>query len=326
MTEMTTGAPSAAASSAAPATASAASSAAPVSPASATATPADAGTSAPAPSPQERGPIPYERHETILHGAYHERDQARQALQALKEQYGWVEAFQKDPREHLSQWMDQVAKHPEWGSWLDTKAAQVLRSRRGSTKAAPAASEEPQPNVPITDAAGNVVDYTYSAKQLKAWHEWNQAQQDQALAERLAPLEQLKAETEHHKVQAELQQQADHTARDTLAKWRSNPLVAEHFDAIKQEFIANEAYGDNFAAAALTVLTRDVLPTRDAATSAKVLDHLKTQAQGASVHPSGAATPSRPSFKTKDGREDWDAALRWFAEHPDDAASLVAQR
>jgi hypothetical protein len=43
--------------------------------------------------------------------------------------------------------------------------------------------------VPIQDAQGNVVNQTYSSKQLKAWQEWNWQQREAALSERLGPLE-----------------------------------------------------------------------------------------------------------------------------------------
>ena len=310
---MTIGTPSAAAPSAASPDATPASTPAP-------ATAAPEGSATPAP---DRGPIPYDRHEAILHGAYGERDTAQKALREYQEKYGWVDQFQTDPLPHLEQWLDELSQHAEYGPKLYAKAARMLQSRRGH-QVSQAATEEPQPDVPVMDAQGNVVNQTYSAKQLKAWQEWNWAQREAALSERFAPLETAHKTAQQKEQEAVAKAQSDANARTTLDGLRKSEDFKKNEAQFKAFFASHEEYADNVHAAWWDFYHTTILPTRDAGTSAKVLDHLKTQANGASVHPSGTATSTRPDFSK--AKDPWKSAMEYFDAHPEEAAAMNAQR
>ena len=108
-----------------------------------------------------------------------------------------------------------------------------------------------------------------------------------------------------------------------LASLRADPFFTQHEAAIKAEFAAHEDYGDNIHAAYVRVLSRDVLPTLSQTEQRKVLDSLNSKAAGTTVNPGGTTSTQRPSFKKKDGSDDWDAALKWFNDHPEDAAAMA---
>lgn len=309
---VTTGSTGAAAASAAPSTPSSAPSA-PSTPASATATPS--ATTPSASAPDTKGPIPFDRHEAILRGAYTERDAAQKALQEHQQKYGWADQFYQNPYGFVENWLDQLVGMPQFEQQVLAKAARMLQSRRGHA----AATEEPQPDVPIVDGNGTVTGQTYSAAQLKKWREWDWQQKQAGLDQRLQPLEQMQKSLEQREVMAAIQHQSDQHATATLTKMRQQPWFKEHEAAIKQYFAANEHYGDNLAAATLDYFNEQVLPTIGRNAETKVLETLTTQAAGGTVSPSQSSATQKPKFK------DFGEALRYYTDHPDEAAAM-AQR
>jgi hypothetical protein len=297
----TTPAPS---SSASPATPSSAPSS--PTPASASSTPAPA--SEPSVAPGTESSVPYARFKEV-------NDQLRTARE-YQSKYGWAQDFERDSYSFVDSWIDQLAAHPEHQSKIFAKAARLLNSRRGQQ---PQTVEEPQPDVPIQDAQGNVVNQTYSSKQLKAWQEWNWQQREAALSERLGPLEKMKTQIEQAQEQAAVQQQSQQFASTALTKLRQKSWFKEHEPAIKTFFAEHEEYGDNLDAAALDYFDAHVLPTYQTKAETKVLGDLKTQAQGATVNPSGAASTAPPKFKN------FSDAMKYYADHPDEAERMATR-
>lgn len=275
-------------------------------PASASATPAP--TAAPvAPStPAEPGPIPYARFKEV-------NDQLK-AARDYQQKYGWATQFEQDPYTFVDAWMDQLAGHPQYGPQLIAKMARTLQSRRGQS--APA-NEEPAPDVPIVDATGQVTGHTYSAKQLKAWREWDWQQKQGALDQRLQPLEQMRQALEQRDQIALLQQHAEQTAVQTLTELRQDPYFAQHEGKVKQALMDHPEWGDDVKGAYLHVLRTEVFPGIGQQAEAKVLDSLKTQAAGGTPNPGMGATRSTPKFN------DFGEALRYYAEHPDEARAMA---
>ena len=316
--DMTIGTASPAAPSAAPSDSSPA-----TTPVPATAAPTD-GSVTPAQSTEGPGAIPFDRHKTILDGVYGERDSAQKALREYQEKYGWVDQFQQDPVPAIEKWLDELSENPEISPRLMAKAARMLQSKRGKAIVAPVEAEEPQPDVPVMDAQGNVVNQTYSAKQLKAWQEWSWAQREAALTERISPLEAAYQKTVEDERKAVIQQQTDASAKQTLGSLRKSDDFTKHEPQFKAYFAQHEEYGDNIHAAWWDFYHTTILPTRDAGTSAKVLNHLQTQASGASVHPSGTAPNARPDFSK--AKDPWKAAMEYFDAHPEEAAASLTKR
>ena len=88
-------------------------------------------------------------------------------------------------------------------------------------------------------------------------------------------------------------------------------LVKEHQPLIAKAFSEHPEW--NLHDAYLHVLHTEILPKADQVSQAKLLDSLKTQAAGSTVHP-GASTPGGiPKFKSHK------EALIWFDAHPVEA-------
>jgi hypothetical protein len=270
------------------------------------ATPAPTATSSPA-APPTPGEPPRERWDAILSNA---RAKAKQEAEtAARTKYGWADQFQADPYTFVDSWIDQLAVHPEHAPKLFAKAARLLQSRRGRTQES--APEEPQPDIPVLNGEGQVVNHTYSAKQSKAWHEWKATEQDAALAERFAPLERMRHDMEQFQRDAHARQEAVSHATTRLTALRQNPIFVQHEARIKQALEAHEEWGDDINQAFAYVLTTHVIPEIERTRDTKTLLHLKQQAAGSTVSPNGQVGTTTPKFKS------FAEAARYYAEHPE---------
>lgn len=305
---------SSAGSSPAPSTATSGTSTGSSTPASATATPQQTGGAA---TTTERGPIPYDRHESILHGAYGERDAAKKALQENQQKYGWADQFQTDPASFVETWMDQLAENPQLSPRILAKAARMLNARRGSQ---PAAVQKPQPDVPIVDGNGQITGYAYSAQALEKLDAFNWQQREAKLNERLAPFEEQKRLADQREFVGKIQQQADTTARTTLTELRQNPHFKEHESKIKAALAAHEEWGDNIHAAFNHVLMTDILPNLSANEQRKVVESLQQKAGASTVNPGSTGSSAKPKFAS------FGEATKYYSEHPEEARAMANRR
>lgn len=276
----------------------------------ATPTPADSSaasaTTTPAASPVQPAtpdPIPFDRHKAILETQRAETAKAQQAYEAYKREQ------ETDPFGRFQQSFDRYANHPQYEQHLLRAAANLLRSRRGQQ--APL-TPEPQPDIPVFNEQGQQVNTTYSAKQLAQWHEWKAAQQEAKLAQRLRPLEERIQQQQAKEQAAEQKAELDRSALTTVAELRQDPRFVEHETEIKTVFAEHPEWGDNLYRAYVHVLNTKVLPGEQT----KVLDHLKTQAQGSTITPGTPAVSSVPKFKN------FAEAARYFEAHPAEAALM----
>lgn len=261
----------------------------------------------------EFGPVPYARFAEV-------NTKAKEAA-AWREKYGWAEQFQTDPYTFVDSWMDQLAEHPEHKSKILAKAARMLQSRRGQQPTQ--ATEEPQADIPVMDGNGNVVNQTYSATQLRKWQEWNYGQQQSALAERLAPLEQTHKELQKAREKAQLEAQATQQSTERLTTLRQDPYFKEHEPKVKAALLAHPEWGDDVQTAYAYVLTTEVIPTLKKTEQTTVLAHLKTQAAGSTVSPSNQTATQKPKFIGKDGRPNFGKAYEYFLAHPEEEAEVA---
>lgn len=264
------------------------------------ASPAPSSPPPPAPSAEP----PRERWEDILRNT---REKTRREVDAeYRQRYGRYDAFETDPWGAVQEWLSQASRHSLYGDKVKQWAQQYQQ---------PAAEAiEPQPDVPIADAQGQITGYTYSAQRLKEWHKWSQTQQQQSMQERFDKLEERTARQDQFVNQA----QSAAWANQTLGEFRKLPYFSEHEADIRDALAEHEDWGDNLHAAYNHVLVTKILPTLSQAEQAKALADLNHKASGATVNP-GQAPPARPQFKT------FKAAAEYYAAHPDEAAA-AAQR
>jgi hypothetical protein len=272
---------------------------------SATPTPtATAGT--PAQPSGGSGEPPRERWNDILDNA---RRKARQETQAeYQERYG---RFEQDPWGAVQDWLDQASQHSVYGPLVNQWTTQRV------AKSQPAA-EEPQADIPVVDAQGNITSHTYSDKQLRKWQKWNQAQSQQELDQRLGSIEQQQQAWQQREQQAQIMQQAHNHVSQTLGGLRQQPYFKEHEADIREALAAHEEWGDNVHAAYNYVLTNKILPTLSQAEQRAVVDSINQKATGASISPRGTAT-GKPKFRN------FKEAAAYYEAHPEEAGAM-AQR
>lgn len=134
--------------------------------------------------PEPKGPIPYDRHESILKNARTKTE--TETAQRFQQQYGaHVELGNRisaDPVGTVVGLIETLAAHPEHGAAVISALARTLGGRRSQ---AVVADQEPQADLQTSD--GTLV---YSAPQLAKHAAWQRSQLESAFDQRLAPLQQ----------------------------------------------------------------------------------------------------------------------------------------
>jgi hypothetical protein len=167
--------------------------------------------------------------------------------------------------------------------------------------AAREANTEPQPDVQIVDANGQVTGMTYSDKQLAKRDAWNRAQVMADVQKEFGP---LKAEREQRQAEqraAETTQQVNAKADEILSEV-TDILDGDH--ALMSEVSRLMDANPNWTAhkAALEVRKTKIAPALAGKAQADVLASLKTKAAAQAVNPAGAVvatTPRVTSFHDK---------------------------
>ena len=273
-------------------------------PASATASPET--TTAPSATPAQTGEPPKERWESILANA---RTKAGEdALAKWRQSYGWAEQISRDdlaawgqiagrmandPVGHISDLIAEIQNHDTYGPQLRSNAARLLASARGPQRV------DLEPDLVVTDANGNVLERSYSAKK-------QMAIMDQRLADALAP---YKQESEQRK-QVEAQTHAERQAQETTRAMHAT--VDAQFEEINGILDVSDPKSEDaqqmYRGVSALMEANPTLSYVAAATKfrnayaktkaeAKVLDELKTKAAANSVSPNsvGTSTKKRPT-------------------------------
>jgi hypothetical protein len=253
------------------------------------------------------GPIPFEAHKTALENA--RTKAASEATAAFDRDFGW--AKQPGARESVEKFgaiagqmtSDPVGFAMRFISELQANPvhAAALRSNAGRMLATKQANAEPQPDVQIVDATGQVTGTTYSSAQLAKRDAWNKAQLLAEVQKEFGPLK-----TERDQRQA--QQKAEETTRQVNAK--ADEVMSEVTDIldgnkallseVSKLMDANPTWTAHKAA--LEVRKTKIAPALAGKAQADVLETLKTKAASQAVNPAGAvvAATSRPkSFLDK---------------------------
>lgn len=255
---------------------------------------APSGVSAPeAPAP---GPIPYERHKTILDGAYKERDDFKSRAERL----AWAERYdpavndvltlmQSDPVAFYQRLGEELAASPQYQQALRTHAARTLAAGRGAQTDA---------DIEAALAAENG-EGVYSAKQVQQLLQRQQQQIEQLLGERLKPVEEIRQE----RAIAQLQETAREQAAQMLSWASQQPGFTEHKAAIKAAMVADP--GLTLERAYIQI----VVPSLSQTERAKVVAGLHAKTQAGTTAPNTASTstpgPAQPLDMRSAFRRAW---------------------
>lgn len=240
------------------------------------------------------GPLPFERHKSILDGAYKERDTFKAQLEQLQQQVGWASSvdrtaveqaaklgqlYQQDRVGYLRQILSEAAADPELMPLVRSEAARVL----GSRPPGPASIE---PDIPVFDDAGHQVAHAYSAERVKQLIAQSVAE---AIGKEVGPIKQDFQTRQQQEQAATEQRQMLAAVEDTFATAKQElPLFWEHREEIAKVF---ETMPGDPSTALHRAWAKVVLPKLDASSQAKALDALKTKST-ASISAPGSAVAS----------------------------------
>jgi hypothetical protein len=260
-------------------------------------------TSEASPKPKA-GPLPIERHETILKGI-------RDEFEGYKAKHGWAEHYQADVLERYAEYDRQIAadpvqvaydlmqaasKNPKFAAKIKSLAARTLAGHQAAapTSATPASHGQ----MPGPDLDGG-----YSPAGLERLLAWNR---QEALAEaraemqkELGPFRTVAETFENQRKSAERQQYLDTRTQDLTAMIEALPLAKDHMDAISTAFMALPAATEaDLVANAFRAYHATVDPLRDGKAKQAAMTALSTQAQANTVRPTtgkaGAPSPKAP--------------------------------
>ena len=256
-------------------------------------------------TPEAKGPIPYDRHQTVVDGYHKQVDTLKAELdglswakqvprETLQEWTGIANRMATDPIGFLNELQTQIAAHPVFGPQLRSHAARTLASGR----------EKPVDLSPdlVVDAGDGRQIQTFSADRVQAIV---QHAISEALGREVGPLKQdLQSRTDQARA-ADAQRQIQAKADATFDRVSKLTLYKEHEAEIATAFEGMPA--DLEPGEALWMAYHQVVgPKLEAHAQAKQLESLKTKAAASTVNPAAptASTTKRPtSF--------YDASLSW---------------
>jgi hypothetical protein len=177
------------------------------------------------------GPIPFKSHKTALDNARTKAaqeteqrllQQLQQELAPLREHILLAQALTSDRAGTLARLIDESKDDPQVTALL----ARSLAGRRGQKP-----TEEAEPAPDLQTAEGELV---YSAKQLKAWQDWNARKLMGAVDQKYAPLMQSHEQAQKARVAAEKWQQYETTVQSYSAEqsreWDEMPFMEKNPD------------------------------------------------------------------------------------------------
>lgn len=249
---------------------------------------------APAAEPA-KGPIPYDRHESILKNARTKTEQ--ETVQRFQQQYGaHVELgtrFSADPVGTVFGLIEGLAQHPDHGTAVRSSLARILGSRRG-------AAEDTEPQADLQTSDGTLV---YSAPQLAKWQAWQSKRLEAQIAQQLQPLQQR----EQQRIAQERLTQAQTDAQTRMSKVlepykKLLPDFDTHRPALReksQAFLA-EGYDAQTAIglAVLSVINEKVRPAEAAQSRDQLAREAIAKATGSTS--ASSAAPAAPAGRPKD--------------------------
>lgn len=258
-----------------------------------------------------QGPIPFDVHKTALENA---RTKAvAQAQAEFEQQYGWAKSvdrtavseaqrlgqmYQQDRPGYIREVLREAMSDADLAPLVRSEAARVLGSRQ---QQAPQA-DSMEPDIPVMDAAGNVVAQTFSAGKVQ---QIVQRAIEDAIGREISPIKQDFQQRQQQAQQAKVEQEIS-----TAATGYYDTAISElpHFKEHEAEIAkAMESIPGDPGQALHRAWAKVVLPKLQATHQSQALDSLKTKAAAStSVNPASAVVASthRPRSLT-------DASLQW---------------
>lgn len=250
-----------------------------------------------APVVEPKGPIPYERHESILKNARTKTE--TEISQRFQQQYGaHVELGNRitaDPVGTVVGLIEGLASHPDHGNAVISALARTLGSRRS-------AGEDSEPQADLQTPDGTLV---YSAQQQARREQWVRRQIEQQIDQRLQPLQ----AREQQRVAQERVTQAKAEAMTRMGKVlepykQMMPDFDSHKPALLEKSRAYLEAGHDAQTAlglAVTAVLHESLPKRAAQSRDQLVAQAVAKATG-STSPPGTA-PAAPAARPTDFAE-----------------------
>lgn len=261
---------------------------------------------------QTDGEAPDDRSPFIPRARFDEVNTNLKELKQWREQHAWAEQVRPEQMQQLQQFyqrattdtrgfalqlLDELSNHPEHAAAVRSELARRLGTRQQAAAPQPGA-EDLQPDVQITDAAGNVVGRTYSDGQMAKLLERQRLQIQQELAPQFQTLDEIKKERQ----QAVVQQQAQQFGTTFAQELSKLPLFNEHKADIAKALKDTPLDSDHPAevrAAAFQAYLRIVGPKlTQGNTQSVVADLQRKAAASSSVNPGTAATTTPKSVNS----------------------------
>ncbi len=260
------------------------------------------------PTPEAKGPIPFDRHESILKNARTKVEQ--EVTQRFQEQYAdhvrIGSQIQADPVGTVVQLVNELSQHPEHGSQVISALARALGARRGQGQTA-VTDEEPQPDFQTPDGAG-----VYSAERLAAIRAYDRQQILKEVDQRLNPLQQREQAAQVREKHEAAVKDANSRMSKVLEPFKALPEFNEHRHAIAEKTKAFMAEGHEPQVAiglAFSHVLRDVvMPSRAAQSRNELVAQAVAKSTGSTTVPGTA--PAAPAKRPASMQEGF-AAIRF---------------
>lgn len=257
-----------------------------------------------------KGPIPFEAHHTALENA---RIKAREEFQAeWRQKHGWAEQadrqaveqmdrmgrlFRTDPAAWTRQYFTEALNDPALSSVIRSEAARLL-----GTRTPPQGTGEIEPDIPVLDPNGQVVNHAYSASAVK---QLVQRAVEDAIGKKVAPLEQDFQTRQKAAEQAAYDKRLDDAVSTDRAFVEKRPYWKEHGSAITKHYAANPQFV-TLKDAYYDYVETSILPNLSKTERTQVIQQLNGKTAASSVSPSSGTT----SLPISDDEKSWEDLLR----------------
>lgn len=258
------------------------------------------------PTPETKGPIPFDRHEAALKNARTKTE--AETTQRFQTQYAEHVAFgdkiQADPVGTLAGAISVISQDPVLGPQMISALARTLGAHRPPQ---PEADQEPQADFQGPDGTPFM-----SAPQQAKWAEWNRQQIFKEVDQRLQPFQQREQQHEaRERYQAETQA-ADDRMSKVFAPYAEQPEFTANQPAIAAKVTELLAAGhDPSTALGLAyahVLRETVLPSRAAQSQQTLVAQAVAKSTGSTTAP--GTSPATPAARPQSMGEAF-GAIQW---------------
>lgn len=256
-------------------------------------------------APQDQGPIPFDRHSSIVNAREKERDDAIAELkrvewakgliergynaEQVQEALSLMEGIDGNPTGFLERFHGILEQHPTYGQQVRSWAGRILAGRQ----AAPADDGGPEPQPDMQDAKGVPV---FSAPRMLEWQKWHAAKLRAEFAEQLRPF----ADDRHAAL--EQQQTREHleravaAQRAVLTEFRKDPEFKDREAKVRDYMKAKGFQNVTLHEADRHILLTEIIPALKAKVRAETLAEQQQLAAAGRTPKASDAAPVGPKI------------------------------